>query len=220
MGRRDVWGIEKLRAYVATVKSRFRPSLSVEASMLLEKHYSTCRSSVDMAIQITVRFLESLIRLAQAHASLMHRDEVKLDDAVAIIILMESSVASLTQNNSNMLGGDPMADFPDDENADLEFLMNKVQILECYGMIEYLSQDEYKIVQNERSKVVNDPMMINWDNYQGTQNYQEVDHYGRFTQKTTPSPSQYHNQGFSKRNDSFSHNEDSSETPPPNYSAD
>lgn len=197
LGRKDVWGIEKLRAYIATVKSRFRPTISHDASVLLERHYSICRSSVDMSIQITVRFLESLIRLAQAHASLMHRNVVELDDAVAVILLMESSVASCTHNSNNFFCGDPTSSFPDENHADIEFLLWKVKVLEKYEMQNCLTPTECSILEKEQKRVTYDVESTSWDNIQDTYHEtvvstpvsQKMDHYGRFTQKTTPSPS-------------------------------
>jgi len=208
----DIWGIEKLRAYIATVKSCFKPAISNDASMLLEKHYTFCRSSEDMSIQITVRFLESLIRLSQAHASLMYRNVVTVDDAVAIILLMESSVASCTHNSNNSLGSDPAANFPDDNDADIEFLLMKAKVLQKYNMLNCLSEDENAIIEEEEKKQASyDPGLASWDNFEsnhhhhhqsnmftpsGTQSMM-FDHYGRFTQKTTPSPSNVSGNDFS-----------------------
>ena len=42
----------------------------------------------------TIRFLESLIRPAQAHAKIYFKDSVDIDDAVAAIILLETSMSS------------------------------------------------------------------------------------------------------------------------------
>jgi DNA replicative helicase MCM subunit Mcm2 (Cdc46/Mcm family) len=36
------WGIDKLRTYIATIHEKFHPTLTPEASELLEKHYSLC----------------------------------------------------------------------------------------------------------------------------------------------------------------------------------
>mmetsp|Transcript_17381 Transcript_17381/g.37846 ORF Transcript_17381/g.37846 Transcript_17381/m.37846 type:complete len:1177 (-) Transcript_17381:97-3627(-) len=89
------WGMEKLRAYIATIREKFHPTLTPEASELLENHYSLCRQQKKNGQSlITVRFLESLIRLSQAHARLMYRDKVLLDDAVAVILLMECTAAA------------------------------------------------------------------------------------------------------------------------------
>lgn len=88
------WGMEKLRAYIATIREKFHPTLTPEASDLLENHYSLCRQQGNSQSLVTVRFLESLIRLSQAHARLMYRDKVLLDDAVAVILLMECTAAA------------------------------------------------------------------------------------------------------------------------------
>jgi hypothetical protein len=97
------WGMEKLRAYIATIREKFQPTLSPEASELLENHYSLCRQSTsENSLPVTVRFLESMIRLSQAHARLMYRNTVSLDDAVAVILLMECTAAA---SRGGMFGG-------------------------------------------------------------------------------------------------------------------
>merc|ERR1712183_475901 len=90
--------MEKLREYIATVKSQFHPTLTPQAGLLLQKHYEACRLSNQMALDITIRCFESLIRLAQAHARLLFRNIVKVDDAVSIILLMESSVTTTSSD--------------------------------------------------------------------------------------------------------------------------
>eukprot|EP00804_Cyclotella_cryptica_P018142 CCRYP_005916-RA/>CCRYP_005916-RA protein AED:0.18 eAED:0.18 QI:173/1/1/1/0.4/0.33/6/4113/1032 len=103
------WSMEKLRAYIAIVRDKFHPTLTREASQLLENHYALCRQSkTEKSLPITVRFLESLIRLAQAHARLMYRDTVLLEDAVAVILLMEFT-ATAYQNQRDS------PDFPSDD---------------------------------------------------------------------------------------------------------
>jgi len=147
MRRKEDWTIEKLRAYIATVKSELHPSISEDASELLERHYTACRSSVDIALQVTVRFLESLIRLAQAHARLMHRGVAELDDAVSIIILMESTAATCTldvYDESSLFQDPTITVFPEADRADIEFLHDKAKVLEKYQMQNLLSQDEIK----------------------------------------------------------------------------
>jgi len=97
------WGMEKLRAYIATIREKFQPTLSPEASELLENHYSLCRQTTsENSLPCTVRFLESMIRLSQAHARLMYRNTVTLDDAVAVILLMECTAAA---SRGGMFGG-------------------------------------------------------------------------------------------------------------------
>ena len=143
--REATWSMEKLRAYVSVVKDRFQPEMSDHAAMLLERHYESCRSVPNDTIPVTVRFLESLIRLSQAHARLLFRNIVTLEDAVAVIELMESTASARGgfdggDDIHNVLYRDPMAiDFTDE--ADLDFLCFEYRLLERYQMLECLTQD-------------------------------------------------------------------------------
>ena len=90
------WSKEKLRAYVAAVREKFRPTLTPEVAELLENHYHTPRAASREG-KTSARHgdvLESLIRLSQAHARLMYHDKVFLDDDVAVILLMEYTAAA------------------------------------------------------------------------------------------------------------------------------
>jgi DNA replicative helicase MCM subunit Mcm2 (Cdc46/Mcm family) len=145
----EPWTMEKLRAYIAVVKERFLPVISDEAATLLERHYEKCRSSQSNTIPVTVRFLESLIRLSQAHARLMWRPTVTLEDAAAIIQVMERSAFAYggfdaVMNDADVsMYCDPMTiDFAPDPDAD--FLCFLYRILERYGMLGYLSDDSQR----------------------------------------------------------------------------
>ena len=143
--REATWSIEKLRAYISVVKDRFQPEMSDHAAILLERHYESCRSVPNGTIPVTVRFLESLIRLSQAHARLLFRNTVTLEDAVAVIELMESTASARGgfdggDDIHNVFYRDPMTvDFTDE--ADLDFLCFEYRLLERYQMLEYLTQD-------------------------------------------------------------------------------
>lgn len=211
--KRSPWNIDKLRAYIATIKSCFHPTISPDASMLLERHYSECRISEYIEVQVTVRLLESLIRLSQAHARLMHRNVVELDDAVAVILLMECSVASTSASSFNTLFRDPTTTvFPDEDGtADMEFILDKRKVLEKYELLEYLTPDEAHAIENYNAGTIMHSDATGWENIEtnlpvsypssipigGASMQQEwsttnpvvatQDHYGRYTQKATPS---------------------------------
>jgi DNA helicase MCM9 len=68
------WSVLKLRDYIAYVKSTFQPVMSVEAKQLLMRYYQIQRQSEDRSQgRTTVRLLESLVRLSEAHAKIMSR---------------------------------------------------------------------------------------------------------------------------------------------------
>ena len=74
------------------------------------RYYQLQRQSEDRSTaRTTVRLLESLMRLSEAHAKLMFRDEVLLEDAVIAIYLVSASQSStsILDDYSNL-----QTDFP------------------------------------------------------------------------------------------------------------
>ncbi|VEU38858.1 unnamed protein product [Pseudo-nitzschia multistriata] len=146
-GEDTPWSMEKLRAYIAIVKDRFQPSISDEAARLLEAHYEKVRSAQSSSIPVTVRFLESLIRLSQAHARLMYRNTVHLEDAVAVLRVMECSAHAYggfdgnVDDPENILYGDPMHMDTCVYAPDEDFVVFEYSILKRYDMLEYMSND-------------------------------------------------------------------------------
>ena len=118
--------------------------------MLLERHYEKVRSAQSNVLPVTVRFLESIIRLSQAHARLMYRDTVTLEDAVAVIRLMECSAFVYGGFNGEVndiedfLYRDPLSFDAASGRADDEFLAFEHKILTRYGMVNRLSDEQRK----------------------------------------------------------------------------
>lgn len=88
--------IPLLRKYIAYGKL-ISPKLTEEASRKFEDFYVNMRSSSSeageaAAISITARQLEGLIRLAEARAKAHLRHEVTIEDAEAVISLMQKSL--------------------------------------------------------------------------------------------------------------------------------
>ena len=88
------WDVEKLRSYIEWAKSKKAkglPPIATDARMLLETYFNGQRENRSRLNQSrrTIRMLESLIRLAQAHSLLVGRDEVTLDDATVAVSLMD-----------------------------------------------------------------------------------------------------------------------------------
>ncbi|KPI90717.1 putative DNA replication factor [Leptomonas seymouri] len=76
------------------------PLLSDPAADLLGRYYEIQRQrgatpALDDAVPVTVRFLESLVRLAQAHAKLHLQTICTLEDAAMAVFLMERTAYSL-----------------------------------------------------------------------------------------------------------------------------
>lgn len=86
-----LWTVEQLQNHFMTIRN-YTPRMTTAASTLLGKYYIACRAHERRnPSRTTVRLLDSLSRLALAHARLVFRPEVTVEDAVAVIRLMEST---------------------------------------------------------------------------------------------------------------------------------
>ncbi|GAB4814822.1 hypothetical protein N2152v2_001868 [Parachlorella kessleri] len=85
------WTIEVLRQYIQWVRQHFSPVMTQEAEELLTGYYQLRRQQAGRQAnsRATVRMLESLVRVSQAHARLMARNEVLLHDAAVAIGLLD-----------------------------------------------------------------------------------------------------------------------------------
>lgn len=90
-----IWDFDQLKGYVNYVRSNCNPSMSKISEVVLSRYYQLQRRSDSLkCARTTVRFLESLVRLAQSHAKLMFHSEVTLEDSIMAVILMEASLSS------------------------------------------------------------------------------------------------------------------------------
>lgn len=86
-----------LKKYIMYAKSRVRPELTqVDVDKIARLYADLRRESLATgSIPITVRHIESMVRMAEAHARMHLRDFVRSDDIdVAIRVMLESFVAS------------------------------------------------------------------------------------------------------------------------------
>lgn len=132
-----LWSIPKLQAYICYVKDKYQPQLSRGAMLILQRYYQLQRASDSRsAARTTIRLLESLTRLSQAHARLMCHEEVVVTDAVVAVFIMEVSKA--TDSYSELLGGGLESvlhsDFAEDPAA--EYALQEKLVLEYLGLCE------------------------------------------------------------------------------------
>ncbi|KAJ0077753.1 hypothetical protein Patl1_37173 [Pistacia atlantica] len=120
--------------YIHFVKGYFKPILMKEAEKVISSYYQLQRrSATQNAARTTVRMLESLIRLAQAHARLMFRNEVTQLDAVAAILCIESSMTTSAIVDS--VGNALHSNFT--ENPDQECILVGWILSSSYILLQY-----------------------------------------------------------------------------------
>lgn len=86
------WSITKMRDYFMTVKQA-EPEMTPEAETIIKTYYAMSRRVTESSGRhITVRQLESTVRLAQAHAKLTFSKQVNIIDAIVAVLLMEASL--------------------------------------------------------------------------------------------------------------------------------
>ncbi|XP_075893816.1 DNA helicase MCM9 isoform X2 [Nelusetta ayraudi] len=88
----NLWTMEKMKAYFSVIKL-LQPVMSKDANTILTCYFRLQRQLADRSTaRTTVRMLESLSRLAEAHARLMFRELVTIEDAVMAVTVMECSM--------------------------------------------------------------------------------------------------------------------------------
>lgn len=117
-GGDNIWTTDVLRQYFYLIKTQIHPRLCGDATKILSKYYTAeRRKGKRNAARTTVRLLEALVRLTQAHARLMFRETATALDAAFAIAAVESSTA--TQSIVGGIGALHAA-FPDDPEKDFE----------------------------------------------------------------------------------------------------
>ncbi|KAJ7968253.1 DNA helicase [Quillaja saponaria] len=130
------WPLPMLQRYIHFVKQNFRPVLTKEAEIVISTYYQLQRKSATYnAARTTVRMLESLIRLAQAHARLMFRNEVTRLDAITAILCIEASMTTSAIVDS--IGNALHSNFT--ENPDQEYAKQEELILKKLGSVDEFS---------------------------------------------------------------------------------
>ncbi|KAL3842592.1 hypothetical protein ACJMK2_020586, partial [Sinanodonta woodiana] len=110
------------------------------------RHYYHAQRGADErnAARTTMRLLQSMIRLSQAHARLMFRDEATVQDAVMAITLMESSM-----QGAALLGGVNALHTAFPHNPEEEYKIQAELILTRLGLPELLRKEIQQVEEME-----------------------------------------------------------------------
>lgn len=90
-GQKDPLSLPFLKKYIAFAKQKFSaPVITPEASSAIAEYYAELRNSAEVkALPVTVRTLETMIRLACAHAKVRLSPFVEASDVEEVIALMD-----------------------------------------------------------------------------------------------------------------------------------
>lgn len=90
-GNNELWSEQKLQSHFDAI-SQVQPKMTPIASAILSAYYQKCRMDPERDLgRTTIRLLDSLNRLAEAHARLVFRENITAIDAIVTIRLMEST---------------------------------------------------------------------------------------------------------------------------------
>ncbi|NXT47909.1 MCM9 helicase, partial [Pluvianellus socialis] len=165
-----LWSMEKMKTYFCLIRS-IQPKLSDESNLILVRYYQMQRQSdCRNAARTTIRLLESLIRLAEAHARLMFRDTVTLEDAVTVVSVMESSM-----QGGALLGGinalhtsfpeNPMAQY----RTQCELILERLELHDLLDKelqrLDRLQKEDSSQMQPEDTSVSTTTRCLNKDTF-------------------------------------------------------
>ncbi|XP_016353274.1 DNA helicase MCM9-like [Sinocyclocheilus anshuiensis] len=142
-----LWSMEKMRAYFCLIKT-LKPCMTQEANTILSRYYQLQRQSDSRnAARTTIRMLESLSRLSEAHARLMFREMVTVEDAVVVVSVMECSMqGGALLGNVNALH----TSFPDDPYE--QYKTQCEIVLERLGLTDILCKELQRLSRLKNRK--------------------------------------------------------------------
>jgi len=123
-----VLSMEFIKKYIAAAKTREPPTMTPDASKIIAEEYTKLRSvNLEESHQartqpITARSLETMIRLAAAHAKARFSPHVTKEDAEAGISLIKYAIFEKVQQKERKrkVGDEDNMSESEDEDADLE----------------------------------------------------------------------------------------------------
>ncbi|ELP87487.1 DNA replication licensing factor MCM9, putative [Entamoeba invadens IP1] len=128
----------ELQSYIVYTKIHFFPEITEEAKLVIQEYYNNQRGKERRESgRTSVRLLESLIRISQAHAKLMMHKSVLLMDAVCAVLLIESSQNGASNSKEN-------SEFPTD--PDESYKVYELRLLQTLKL-EYLIDGSIELSQ-------------------------------------------------------------------------
>ncbi|XP_072020036.1 uncharacterized protein [Amphiura filiformis] len=180
----NLWNMEKMQAYLCLIKT-IEPAMTSKANTVLSKYYQAQRQADQRnAARTTIRLLESMVRLSQAHARLMCRDTVIVQDAIVAVSVMESSM-----QGAALLGGVNAlhTSFPD--NPEEEYRTQAELVLSHLGLNDILESEMRRLDDLRREMLqvegVSQGMSVSNINSGVTQVTQGVKPVSKVTSQTT-----------------------------------
>ena len=104
------WSPERLCAYISWARRTLAPVVTPAAQAILQAYFQHQRTAASMSSggagqeRVTVRLLEAMVRLSQAHARLLGKAAATAQDATAVVLLMDGC-AHVVRVLSQVTGG-------------------------------------------------------------------------------------------------------------------
>uniref|UniRef100_A0A672Q960 DNA helicase MCM9 n=1 Tax=Sinocyclocheilus grahami TaxID=75366 RepID=A0A672Q960_SINGR len=183
-----LWSMEKMRAYFCLIKT-LKPCITQEANTILSRYYQLQRQSDSRnASRTTIRMLESLSRLAEAHARLMFRETVTVEDAVVVVSVMECSMqGGALLGNVNALH----TSFPDDPCE--QYKTQCEIVLERLGLTDILQKELQRLSRAKRLKEMKASLLLSEEQVLGETGDDLEEIFSHSTPKTGKKPSKRKN---------------------------
>ncbi|XP_022825987.1 DNA helicase MCM9-like [Spodoptera litura] len=148
------WNLEKLQMYISLVGPKYS-EMTKSANIILQKYYMAQRMSEHRdASRTTVRMLDSLVRLSQAHCRLMYRTTILPMDAVVAISLVDLSMQDCTLDDTADALHSTIPKYPDFEYlCTAKKLLTRLNLIDVWRneLLYYakLLQVDHKTLEND-----------------------------------------------------------------------